>query len=102
MDDPRCFRRSRWVGAYLGLTPRRYQSGEVDRSVALPKWVTVRREGANVILRPTTRWSSMKAWAMKIANRQDTRRAKVTLTRRMAVTLHRMRVDEQHFRWSAA
>ncbi|MER8760268.1 IS110 family transposase [Mesorhizobium sp. M0976] len=31
IDDPKRLRRSRSVGAYLGLTPRRYQSGEVDR-----------------------------------------------------------------------
>ncbi|MER9763432.1 transposase [Mesorhizobium sp. M0138] len=36
-------------------------------------------EAANVILRPTSRWSSMKAWAMKIANRQGARRAKIAL-----------------------
>jgi transposase len=30
IDDPARFRRSVSVGAYLGLTPRRYQSGEVD------------------------------------------------------------------------
>ena len=32
IDDPRRFTKSRNVGAYLGLTPRCYQSGEVDRS----------------------------------------------------------------------
>ena len=31
IDDPTRFRRSADVGAYLGLTPRRYQSGEIDR-----------------------------------------------------------------------
>src|ERR1700726_3542830 len=30
IDDPKRFRRSRDIGAYLGLVPRRYQSGEVD------------------------------------------------------------------------
>ena len=30
IDDPERFRRSSTVGAYLGLTPRRYQSGDVD------------------------------------------------------------------------
>jgi hypothetical protein len=30
IDDPARFRRSRDVGAYLGLVPRRYQSGEID------------------------------------------------------------------------
>ena len=107
IDDPTRFRRSRSVGAYLGLTPRRYQSGEVDRVGRITKvgdcgTRTALFEAANVILRPTTRWSSMKAWAMKIANRQGARRAKVALARRMAVTLHRMWVDEQDFRWSAA
>jgi transposase len=107
IDDPKRFRRSRSVGAYLGLTPRRYQSGEVDRVGRITKvgdseTRTALFEAANVILRPTTRWSSMKAWAMKIASRQGARRAKVALARRMAVTLHRMWIDEQDFRWSAA
>jgi transposase len=70
IDDPNRFRRSRSVGAYLGLTPRRYQSGEVDRVGRITKvgdgdTRTALFEAANVILRPTTRWSSMKAWAMK-------------------------------------
>ena len=30
VDQPERFRRSRDVGAHLGLTPRRYQSGETD------------------------------------------------------------------------
>jgi transposase len=107
IDDPKRFRRSRSVGAYLGLTPRRYQSGEVDRIGRITKTGdgetrTALFEAANVILRPTTRWSSMKAWAMQIAGRQGARRAKVALARRMAVTLHRMWVDEQDFRWTAA
>ncbi|WP_247323710.1 transposase [Bradyrhizobium sp. 141] len=31
VDDPRPFLHSQSVGAYLGLTLRRYQSGEIDR-----------------------------------------------------------------------
>ena len=31
IDDPSRFRHSADVGAYLGLTPRRYASGEIDR-----------------------------------------------------------------------
>jgi transposase len=30
IDDPTRFKRSRSVGAYVGLTTRRYASGEVD------------------------------------------------------------------------
>lgn len=94
IDDPKRFRRSRSVGAYLGLSPRRHQSGEVDRvgcitQVGDSETRTALFEAANVVLRPTTRWSSMKAWAMRIADRQGARRARVALARRMAVTLHR-------------
>jgi transposase len=32
IGDPGRFRSSSSVGAYLGLTPRRHQSGELDRS----------------------------------------------------------------------
>ena len=99
LDDPKRFRRSRSVGAYLCLTPRRYQSDEVDRIGRITKigdgeTRAALFEAANVILRPTTRWSSMKAWAMKIASRQGARRAKVALARRMAVTPHRMWVAD--------
>ena len=37
IDDPRRFRRATDVGAYLGLTPRRYQSGRVDRAGRISK-----------------------------------------------------------------
>lgn len=30
VDDPERFKRSRSVGAYVGLTPRRHASGEID------------------------------------------------------------------------
>lgn len=106
VDDARRFRKSRSIGAYLGLTPRRYQSGEVDRVGRISKagdgeTRTALFEAANVILRPSTRWSAMKAWAMKIAHRQGSKRAKVALARKMAVILHRMWCDETEFRWTA-
>ena len=37
IDDPARFKRSSSVGAYLGLTPRRYQSGEVDMAGRISK-----------------------------------------------------------------
>ena len=107
IDEPHRFRRSRSVGAYLGLTPRRHQSGEIDRigrisKVGDGKARTALFEAANVVLRPSTRWSAMKAWAARIAKRQGSRRAKVALARRMAVTLHRMWIDDEDFRWASA
>jgi transposase len=37
IDDPNRFKNGRQVGAYAGLTPRRYQSGECDRSGRISK-----------------------------------------------------------------
>jgi transposase len=37
IDDPTRFRRSRDIGAHLGLVPRRYQSGEVDYTGSISK-----------------------------------------------------------------
>lgn len=107
IDDPQRFLHSRSVGAYLGLTPRRYQSGEIDRVGRITKigdteTRTALFEAANVILRPSTRWSPMKAWAMRVAQRQGSKRAKVALARKMAVVLHRMWIDGTEFRWTAA
>jgi transposase len=106
IDEAARFRRSRSLGAHLGLTPKRYQSGEVDRVGRISKagdgeTRTALFEAANVVLRPTRRWSAMKAWAVKVAQRQGVKRAKVALARKMAVILHRMWIDGTEFRWAA-
>jgi transposase len=106
VDDPNRFTHSRSVGGYLGLTPRRYQSGEVDRTGRIAKvgdgeTRTALFEAANVVLRPSTRWLPMKASAVRVARRQGTKRAKVALARKMAVVLHRTWRDGAEFRWTA-
>jgi transposase len=55
IDDPSRIRRSRDVGAYLGLVPRRHQSGEVDYVGSISKCGdrrvrTLLYEAANVML----------------------------------------------------
>ena len=48
VDDPSRIRRSRDIGAYFGLVPRRYQSGEVDYTGGISKWG---QAGANAAVR---------------------------------------------------
>jgi transposase len=55
IDNPERFKRSRDIGAYLGLVPRRYQSGEVDYTGSISKCGdkrvrTLLYEAANVML----------------------------------------------------
>lgn len=105
IDDPRRFAHSADVGAYLGLTPRRYQSGEVDRSGRISKCgdAMVRSllfEAANVLLTRVKRPSALKAWGMRLAKKAGAKKAKVALARKMATILHRMWMDDADFRWS--
>ncbi len=106
IDDPMRFRRSRSVGAYVGLTPRRYASGEVDRTGHISKCGdrmlrTYLFEAAGVLLTRVHKWCALKAWGLRLAKRIGFKKAKVAVARKLAVILHRMWVDGTQFRWSA-
>lgn len=105
VDVPARFAHSRSVGAHFGLTPRKWQSGEIDRMGRISKCGDAMMraalyEAANVLLTRTTRWSWLKAWGMNVAKRRGSKRAKVALARRLAVIMHRMWMDGSEFRWT--
>jgi transposase len=64
VDDPNRFRKSRSVGAFLGLTPKRYQSGEIDREGRISKCGDALAraylyEAANALLINCKKWSPL-------------------------------------------
>ena len=86
IDDPSRIRRSRDVGAYLGLVPRRHQSGEVDYTGGISKCGdrrvrTLLYEAANVMLTRDKGQLKLKDWAFAIAKRSTMRKARVALRR---------------------
>ena len=102
VDDPARFHHSRAVGAHFGLTPKKYQSGETDVTGGISKVGdamvrTALYEAANVMLTRTSKFSSLKHWALEVAQRRGMRRAKVALARKLATILHRMWVDGSSF-----
>ena len=104
VDDPARFRRSRAVGAHFGLTPKKYQSGETDVTGGISKVGdamvrTALYEAANVMLTRAGRFSTLKRWALEVAQRRGMRRAKVALARKLATVLHRLWVDGSEFRF---
>ncbi len=104
VDDPARFRRSRSLGAYFGLTPKRYQSGETDVTGGISKAGdtmvrTALYEAANVMLTRAGKFSTLKRWALEVAKRRGPRRAKVALARKLATVLHRLWVDGSEFRF---
>jgi transposase len=105
IDDPGRFRKGRNVGAYLGLTPRRYQSGEVDRAGRISKCGdglvrTLLFEAAGVLLTRVQRMSPLKAWGLRLAKRIGAKKAKVAVARKLAVILHCMWTDGTEFWWT--
>jgi len=105
IDNPTRFKRSRSVGAYIGLTTRRHASGEVDWSGRISKCGdTMLRsylfEAAGVLLTRVPKWSALKAWGIRLAKRNGFSKAKVAVARKLAVILHRMWVDGTEFNWS--
>jgi transposase len=105
VDQPQRFVHSRAVGAHVGLTPRRHQSGEIDYDGGISKsgdamLRTMLYEAAQSLLTHTDKWSWLKAWGLRVAQRRGMRRAIVAVARRLAVVLHRMWVDGTEFRWS--
>ncbi len=104
IDDPSRFAKSRTVGAYLGLTTRRFQSGEMDYSGRISKHgdAMVRSllyEAAHSMLTVVRKAHPLKDWARRISRRSGHKKACVALARKLAVILHRMLITGEPFRW---
>ena len=107
VDDPARFSSSRTVGAHFGLTPRRFQSGEMDWSGGISRAgdAGVRRalyQAANVLIHHSRGWCALKAWAVRLAKRRGLGKAKVALARKLAVVLHRIWTTGEDYRLNTA
>ena len=105
VDDPTRFKRSRTVPAHFGLTPRRFQSGEIDFDGHISRAgdANVRATlyvAANSMMTRSSQWSPLKAWGMKLAKTRGHKRAVIAVARKLAVILHRMWIDDTRFQWS--
>ena len=102
VDDPQRFKRSRDLGPYLGLVPRRYQSGEIDYTGSISKCGdrrvrTLLYEAANVVLTRYKGALKLKDWALAIARRSTMRKARIALARRLVIIMHAMLRDGTDF-----
>jgi transposase len=102
IEDPRRFRRSSSAGAYPGLTPRRYQSGDVDRAGRISRCGdgllrSYLFEAANALLRRSTRPCRLHSWGRALIERIGGRKAVVAVARKLAVLLHSMWRDGTEF-----
>ena len=107
VDDPqRPFKRSRTVGAHFGMTPKRFQSGEVDYSGRISKCGDreVRQalcDAAGSLLRRCRKSCALRTWGLRIMKRSGIKKATVAVSRKMAVIMHRMWLNgNSEYRWN--
>jgi len=98
----RDFRRSRSVGAWLGLTTRRYQSGEVDYDGHISRRGDTHLRGllyeaATVILTRASAECALRTWGLRLREKVGFKRAAVAAARKLAVVMHAMLRSGQLF-----
>jgi transposase len=102
IDDPSRFRSVKDVGPYLGLTPRKYQSGEVDRNGAISKTgcALTRHllfEAAGILISRNKTDSTLKRWAQALVPKVGMRKATVATARKLATILLSMWRSDREF-----
>jgi transposase len=103
INTPARFRRSSDAAAYIGLTPRRYQSGQVDYSGRISRSGNSELraclyEAGCAVLNRTKKFSALKSW---VAARKGFRKAAVAVARKIAVIMHRIWSDGTVFQWTS-
>ena len=92
LDDVARFRRAKDVGAFLGLTPRRHQSGETDWSGRISKCgdPDLRRllySAATTLITQVRKPSRLRSWALRLQERKGFKKAAVAASRKLAIVM---------------
>jgi transposase len=103
VDDPHRFRRSRTVGAYFGLRPKKHQSGDSDPELRIskagdPETRRLLIQAAHYVLGPFGPDTDLRRWGLALAARgrkAAKKRAVVAVARKLAVLLHRLWVTAE-------
>ena len=101
IEDPYRFKNSRAIGSYLGLRPKKKESGDKNPQLGITKTgsILMRKllvQSAHVILQDRNPDSDLKRWGKAIAERggkNATKRAAVAVARKLAVLLHRLWIN---------
>lgn len=102
IDQAKRFENSKDVGAYIGLTPKQYSSGEINRQGGISKQGSKQVrcllvEAATVLLTRCKTWSKLRAWGLKIMKKKGKKKGIIAVARKMAVILHRMLLTGKPF-----
>lgn len=105
LDQPERFAKSEAVGAYMGLTPRQYASGEMNRQGSISKMGPEQcrcmlYEAAFSLLIRCKRSFKLRNWGLKLMKKKGLKKAVVAVARKLAVIMHRMLLDKTEFKYA--
>jgi transposase len=103
IEEPANFKHSRSVGAFVGLTTRRYQSGEIDYDGHISRRGDSHLRGllyeaATVLLTRSRSECDLRTWGLQLRERLGFKRAAVAVARKLAVIMHSMLITGEPFR----
>jgi len=105
LEEPERFEKSRTVPVFIGLVPRRDQSGEIDKQLPITKAgnAMLRRllvSSAQYILGHYGQDCDLRRWGLKICERggkSAKKRAVIAVARKLSVLLHRLWLSEEPY-----
>ena len=105
IEDPHRFRKIRAVGCYVGLRPKRRQSGQSRPQLGISKegdvyLRTLLVQGAHHVLGPFGKDSDLRRWGLKLAaqgGKNAKKRAVIAVARKLAVLLHKLWVSGETY-----
>lgn len=102
LGDPKRFKKSRSVGAYFGMTPSQYSSGETTRQGRISKCGTAEmrallNDAALSLLYRTKSWSRLKHWGLNLKKKKGHKKATMAVGRKLAIIMHRMLIEGKPF-----
>lgn len=104
VGNPSRFKKSRSVGAYFGMTPTQYSSGETTRIGRISKCGTMEvrtllNDAAMCMMYCTKSWNRVKAWGLKIKQKKGHKKATMAVGRKLCAVMHRMLVTRKPFEY---
>lgn len=102
VGDPKRFKNSRAVGAFFGMTPTQYSSGDTQKQGSISKsgsseMRSLLSSAAMCMMYSSKTWSRLKVFGLKILKKHGHKKAVVALGRKMAVVMHTMLLERKPF-----
>ena len=102
IEDPKRFKSAKNVGAYFGLTPEQYSSGEsnVMKGISKRGDSTMRSllfEAATTLLYRTKAKSELKSWGLKLEKKIGSKKARIAVARKLAIMMFEVFNTKKHY-----